>query len=58
MIRREFNEVVNLDDPKMWLRVCSQRVELFRKVMPTTFENLAIAQCRDTLQYATIQGGG
>jgi hypothetical protein len=25
----ESSEVVNLDDPKMWLRVCSQRAELF-----------------------------
>jgi hypothetical protein len=49
--------VVNLDDPKMWLKVCSQRVELFRRVMPTTFENLAIAQHRDTLRYAIIWGG-
>jgi hypothetical protein len=57
-IRREFSEVVNLDDSKMWLRVCSQCVELFQRVMPTTFENLAIAQHRDTLRYATIRGGG
>ncbi len=50
--------MVNLDDLEMWLRVCSQRAELFRKVMPTTFENLAIAQHMDTLWYATIRGGG
>ncbi len=53
-IHRESNEVVNLDDPEMWLRVCSQRVELFQRVMPIAFENLAIAQHRDTLRYATI----
>ncbi len=40
------------------MRVCSQRAELFRRVMPATFENLAIAQHRDTLQYAIIRGGG
>ncbi len=57
-IRCEFSEVVNLDDPEMWLRVCSQRVELFRIVMPVVFENLAIAQHKDTLWYATIRGGG
>jgi hypothetical protein len=28
-IRRESNEVVNLNDPEMWLRVCFQRAELF-----------------------------
>jgi hypothetical protein len=57
-IHHEFSEVVNLDDPEMWLRVCSQRAELFQRVMPATFENLAIAQHRDTLRYATIRGGG
>ncbi len=56
-IHRESSEMVNLDDPEMWLRVCSQHAKLFRKIMPTTFENLAIAQRSDTLQYATIQGG-
>ncbi|BBN02913.1 hypothetical protein Mp_2g19240 [Marchantia polymorpha subsp. ruderalis] len=51
-IRRESSEMVNLDDPNMWVRVCSQRAELFRSVMPAAF-----AQHRDTLQYATIWGG-
>jgi hypothetical protein len=50
--------VVNLDDSETWLRVCFQRVEFFRRVMPTTFKNLAIAQHKDTLRYATIWGGG
>ncbi len=50
--------MVILDDLEMWLRVCSQCAELFRKVMPTAFKNLAIAQHRDTLQNATIRGGG
>ncbi len=49
--------MVNLDDLEMWLRVCSQRAELFQRVMPAAFENLAIAQHRDTLRYATIRGG-
>jgi hypothetical protein len=57
-IRCEFSEVVNLDDPEMWLRVCSQREELFQRIMPIAFKNLAIAQHRDTLRYATIWGGG
>ncbi|CAM6087474.1 unnamed protein product [Calypogeia fissa] len=57
-IRREVVEAVNLDDPAMWVRVCFQRAELFQRVMPTAFENLAIAQHRDTLRYATIRGGG
>jgi hypothetical protein len=57
-ICRESSEVVNLDDREMWLKVCSQRAELFQKVMQAAFENLAIAQHRDTLRYAIIQGGG
>ncbi len=57
-IRREFSEVVNLDDSEMWLKMCFQRAELFRRVMPATFENLAITQHRDTLRYAIIWGGG
>jgi hypothetical protein len=50
--------VVNLDDSEMWLKVCSQRAELFRRVMPAAFKNLAIAQHKDTLRYAIIRGGG
>ncbi|CAM6003369.1 unnamed protein product [Sphagnum balticum] len=38
-------------------KVCSQRAKL-RRIMPTTFENLVIAQHMDTLQYAIIRGGG
>jgi hypothetical protein len=57
-IRCESSEVVNLDDPEMWLRVCSQPAELFQRVMLAAFENLAIAQHRDTLRYVIIRGGG
>jgi hypothetical protein len=57
MIHRESSEVVNLDDLELWFRVCSQRAELFQIIMLTTFKNLAIAQHRDTLRYATIRGG-
>ncbi len=57
-IHHESGEVVNLDDPKMWLKVCFQHAKLFRRIMPTTFENLAIVQHKDTLRYATIEGGG
>jgi len=58
IICRDSKEVVNLDDSEMWLRVCSQHAELFQRVMPIAFENLAIAQHKDTLWYATIRGGG
>jgi hypothetical protein len=54
----ESNEVVNLDDLEMWFRVCFQRAEFFQRVMLAMFENLAIAQHKDTLQDATIRGGG
>jgi hypothetical protein len=57
-IRHESNDVVNLDDLEMWLKVCFQHAELFQRVMPTSFENLAIVQHRDTLRYVTIWGGG
>jgi hypothetical protein len=57
-IHRESNEVVNLDDSEMWLKVCFQHAKLFRRVMSAAFENLAIAQHRDTLRYAIIWGGG
>jgi PHD-finger len=50
--------VLHLDDLDTWVRACSQRAELFRRIMPMAFENLAIAQHRDTLRYATIRGGG
>jgi hypothetical protein len=56
-IHYESSELVNLDDLEMWLKVCFQRVELFRRIMPTTFKNLAITQDRGTLWYATIRGG-
>ncbi len=57
-IRRESSEVVNLDDSEMWLKVCSQCAKQFQKIMPIAFENLAIAQHKDTLRYAIIWGGG
>jgi hypothetical protein len=56
-ICHESNEVVNLDDPEMWLKMSSQRAKLFRRVMPTTSENLAIPQHRHTLWYVIIWGG-
>jgi hypothetical protein len=49
--------LANMDNPDTWALMSEQRVELFKKVMPMALENLSIAQHRDTLQYATIQGG-
>jgi hypothetical protein len=50
--------LANMDNPDTWALVSEQRAELFKKVMPMALENLSIAQHRDTLQYATIRGGG
>ena len=47
-----------MDDPDTWAEVCKTRAQLFQRVMPMALENLAIAQHRDTLRYATIRGGG
>lgn len=47
-----------MDDPDMWARVCEQRADLYKRVMPMALENVSIAQLRDTLRYATIRGGG
>jgi hypothetical protein len=57
-IRRKVSGVVQFDNPDVWIQVCFERAELFRRVMPMAFQNLAIAQHRDTLRYATIRGGG
>jgi hypothetical protein len=57
-IRRKISGVVQFENPDMWIQVCSERAELFCRVMPMAFQNLAIAQHRNTLRYATIRGGG
>jgi hypothetical protein len=57
-IRRQVDGVVQMDNPDVWIKVCSERAELFKRIMPMAFQNLAIAQHRDTLRYATIRGGG
>jgi hypothetical protein len=57
VIQRKVSGVMQFDNPDVWIQVCSERAELFRRVMPMPFQNLAIAQHRDTLRYATIRGG-
>jgi hypothetical protein len=47
-----------MDNPDTWALVNEQWAELFKRVMPMALENLSIAQHCDTLQYATIRGGG
>ena len=47
-----------MDDPNMWIEVYNSRAQLFQPIMPMAFDNLAIAQHRGTLIYATIREGG
>jgi hypothetical protein len=42
-IRRKVSGVVQFDNPDLWFQVCSERAELFRRVMPMAFQNLSIA---------------
>ena len=56
-VREKLHPVVDLDDPKVWAQTLHDRVEYFRRAMPIALENLAIAQHKDTLQYACIRSG-
>jgi hypothetical protein len=51
------DQVVDLDSPTTWAKVIAERAALFKRVMPTAMENLAIAQHRNTLRYAHTRGG-
>jgi len=51
------DQVVDLDSLATWARVITERVALFRKVMPMAMENLSNAQHRNTLRYAHTRGG-
>jgi hypothetical protein len=46
-----------MDNLDTWALVSEQRADLFKHVMSMALENLSIAQHRDTLRYAMIQGG-
>ncbi len=39
----QMDQVVNLDSPATYVRVITERVALFRRVMPMAMENLSIA---------------
>jgi hypothetical protein len=52
-----YSKVVDLDDPKTWARVVEERARLFEREMPIAFQNLAIAQHRDTLRYMRTRAG-
>ncbi len=48
---------MDLDFLSIWARVITDRVALFKRVMPMVMENLSIAQHQDTLRYAHTRGG-
>jgi transposase InsO family protein len=56
-IKKVYSKVVDLDDPKTWARVVEERARLFEREMPIAFQNLAIAQHRDTLRYEHTRAG-
>jgi hypothetical protein len=51
-IKKVYSRVVDLDNPQTRAKVVEERARLFEKEMPIAFNNLAIAQHRDTLRYA------
>jgi hypothetical protein len=58
-IQADVNTVLaNMDNPDTWALMSEQRAELFKRVISMALENLSIAQHCDTLQFATIRGGG
>jgi hypothetical protein len=50
-------EPIDLDDPLKCATIMRERALLFQKVMPMAFDNLAIAQHRNTLRYAHTRSG-
>jgi Integrase core domain len=57
-IRAHFDADVDFDDPEVLLHAMQERAELFKHRVPAAMGNLQIAQHRDQLWYARLQGGG
>lgn len=57
-IRERFTSPLRFDDPEAVLDSVIDRATLLKHVMPMALDNLAIAQRRDTLRYATVRSGG
>jgi hypothetical protein len=51
----QMDQVVDLDFLATWAKVITERVVLFKRVMPMAMENLSIAQHRNTLRYAHMR---
>jgi hypothetical protein len=43
-IAAQMDQVVDLDSPSTWAKVITERVVLFKRVMPMAMENLSIEQ--------------
>lgn len=56
-LKTKFVAFVNLDDPNVWAKVCKNRIDLLRRIMPMALENSTITQYQDTLRHASIRGG-
>ncbi|GAQ87979.1 hypothetical protein KFL_003910055 [Klebsormidium nitens] len=56
-IRDIVSEPIDLDSPVTSARILRDRAELFKTAMPMAFDNLLIAQHRDTERYAVVRSG-
>lgn len=56
-IKDVVDEPINLDSPLLSAQILRDRALLFKDAMPMAFNNLAIAQHRDTLRYAYTRSG-
>jgi hypothetical protein len=56
-LRQVYSRVDDLDDPDVWATIIGASAKLFQREMPVAFNNLAIAQHRDTLRYAKTRSG-
>jgi hypothetical protein len=56
-VRDVLQKVVDLDSPAEWARLINERAKVFEKHMPIAFNNLAVAQHRDMLQYTKTRSG-
>jgi PHD-finger len=57
-VRAQVEPAVDFDDPEVLRQVMHDRAEVFKHRVPAAWGNLRIAQHRDQLWYARLQGGG
>ena len=56
-VKSVLDEPIDLDSPLTSARILRERAALLKEAMPMAFDNLAIAQHRDTLRYAYTRSG-